>query len=130
MSGVVANEKSSLDPEASDYHLGMIKINKLASSSWLRLRNVTSHTWARINGSYYVEDFVRVQPLGVDNRALMRSGRAPFVSETQRWAGRTRYELHHMTPIKRGGVYTIQVILWSLLPDFMMRFSVVIFIMA
>lgn len=33
----------------------------------------------------------------------MGNGRAPFVSPAQTYAGRERYELHHMTPRSRGG---------------------------
>lgn len=33
----------------------------------------------------------------------MRAGRAPIAPSSQHYGGRIRYELHHMTPVGRGG---------------------------
>jgi hypothetical protein len=37
------------------------------------------------------------------NVTLMQSGRAPIAPSSQHFGGRTRYELHHVTPVSRGG---------------------------
>jgi RHS repeat-associated protein len=37
------------------------------------------------------------------NVSLMSSGRAPIAPSSQHFAGRMRYELHHITPVSRGG---------------------------
>lgn len=37
------------------------------------------------------------------NRRLMSQGKAPFVTKSQQYGGRLRYELHHRTPVARGG---------------------------
>jgi hypothetical protein len=37
------------------------------------------------------------------NQRLMSQGKAPFVAESQQYGGRLRYELHHITPVSRGG---------------------------
>jgi hypothetical protein len=37
------------------------------------------------------------------NVSLMRSGRAPVAPSSQHFGGRIRYELHHITPVSRGG---------------------------
>lgn len=37
------------------------------------------------------------------NQTLMRNGRAPIAPSSQHFGGRTRYELHHITPVSRGG---------------------------
>ena len=42
------------------------------------------------------------------NKKALRKGYSPFPPEAEQVGGRTRYELHHITPIKDGGdVYNI-----------------------
>ncbi|HHO0151181.1 TPA: HNH endonuclease signature motif containing protein [Enterobacter asburiae] len=41
---------------------------------------------------------------------------SPFPPEAEQVGGRTRYELHHITPIKDGGVVYVVDKIWILTP--------------
>lgn len=64
------------------------------------------NSWEEFRGEFWkavASDPELAKGFNAGNQSLMRSGRAPFVKDTQQYGGRERYELHHVVPRSRGG---------------------------
>jgi hypothetical protein len=74
--------------------------DKLAGNSYKNFNEFKSDFWKGVSDSKYASEFERE---GVDNLSRMKKGNAPLVDATQNIGKRQSYELHHMTPINKGG---------------------------
>lgn len=67
---------------------------------------VSYGSWAEFRGAFWKAVAGNDELAGQfskSNRAQMAKGNAPFVHSSQTYAGRDRYEIHHITPRSRGG---------------------------
>lgn len=80
--------------------------DKLVGKKYRNFKQFRKSFWKAVSESKYAESF------NLTDKALMTKGNAPMAAKSQRMGGKSRYELHHMTPIHQGGaVYELNNII-------------------
>ena len=77
--------------------------DQLKGQTFKNLAHFRREFWKKVAA----DDHLKKQ-FSKENLAEMAKGKAPLAQESQRVGGKTRYEIHHNTPIKaNGGVYDL-----------------------